>query len=53
MNGAINLSKTALTKGQELLIAKDQNYALDPYNLFHVDYVTVVESICPKLMHRS
>ena len=45
----INLSKTALTKGQELLLAKGPNYALAPNNIPNVDYITADESICPKL----
>ena len=45
----INLSKTPLTKGQELLLAKGPNYALAPVNIPDVDYITVVESICSKL----
>ena len=45
----IKLSKTALNKGQEPLLAKGPNYALVPDNIPNVDYITAVESICPKL----
>ena len=32
-----------------MLLAKGPNYALAPVNIPNVDYITVVESICPKL----
>ena len=44
----INLSKTPLTKGQESVLAKGPNFALAPDNIPSIDYITVVESVCPK-----
>ena len=49
----INLSETTLTKGQELLLTKGPNYTLPPDNIPDVDYITVVESICPKLRNQD
>ena len=45
----INLSKTKLTEAQESLLAKGPNSAITPVNIPHVDYITAIESVCPKL----
>ena len=45
----INLSKTKLTKAQESLLAKGPNFAISPVNIPNMDYITAVESVCPKL----
>ena len=45
----INLSKTKLTKTQESLLAKEPNFAITPTNIPNVDYITAIESVCPKL----
>ena len=45
----INLSKTKLTEAQESLLAKGPNFAITPVNIPNVDYITAIESVCPKL----
>ena len=45
----INLSKTSLTEGQKAVLAKGPNYSIAPKNIPNVDYITAVESLCPKL----
>ena len=45
----INLSKTRLTEAQESLLAKGPNFAITPTNIPNVDYITAIESVCPKL----
>ena len=45
----INLSKTRLTEAQESVLAKGPNYAIVPTHVPNVDYITAIESVCPKL----
>ena len=45
----INLSKTSLTEAQKAVLAKGPNYSITPNQIPNVDYITVVESMCPKL----
>ena len=45
----INLSKSRLTEAQESVLAKGPNYALTPTHIPNVDYITAIESVCPKL----
>ena len=45
----INLSKTRLTEAQEAVLAKGPNYAITPIHILNVDYITAIESMCPKL----
>ena len=45
----INLSKTGLTDSQKAVLAKGPNYALTPRHIPNVDYITAIESMCPKL----
>ena len=45
----INLSKTSLTEGQKSLLAKGPNFSMAPRHIPNVDYITAVESMCPKL----
>ena len=45
----INPSKTKLTEAQESLLAKGPNFAITPVNIPNVDYITAIESVCPKL----
>ena len=45
----INLFKTRLTKAQESVLAKGPNYAITPTHIPNVDYITAIESVCPKL----
>ena len=45
----INLSKTKLTKAQESLLAKGPNFAISLVNMPNLDYITAIESVCPKL----
>ena len=45
----INLSKTRLTEAQESVLAKGLNYAITPSHILNVDYITAIESVCPKL----
>ena len=45
----INLSKTTLTEAQESGLAKGPNYPIIPTHIPNVDYITAIESVCPKL----
>ena len=45
----INLSKTSLTEAQKAVLAKGPNYAITPSHIPNVDYITAIESMCPKL----
>ena len=45
----INLSKIRLTEVQETVLAKGPNYAITPTHIPSVDYITDIESVCPKL----
>ena len=45
----INLSKTSLTEGQRSVLAKDPNFSIALRYIPNVDYITAVESMCPKL----
>ena len=45
----IHLSKTSLTKGQISVQAKGPNFAIVPRHLPNIDYITAIESVCPKL----
>ena len=45
----INLSKTSLTEGQRSVLAKGPNFSITPKHIPSVDYITAVESMCPKL----
>ena len=45
----INLSKTELTPAQKALLAKGPNFAISPNNTPNMDYITTIESVCPKL----
>ena len=45
----INLSKTSLTEAQKAVLAKGPNYAITPSNIPSIDYITAIESMCPKL----
>ena len=44
----INLSKTELTPAQMTLLAKGPNFAISPNNIPNMDYITAIESMCPK-----
>ena len=44
-----NLSKTRSTEAQEAVLAKGPNYATTPIHILNVDYITAIESVCPKL----
>ena len=45
----INLSNISLTEGQKSVLAKGPNLSIAPRHIPNVDYITAVESICPKL----
>ena len=45
----INFSKTNLTEAQKAVLAKGHNYSITPNHLPNVEYITAVESTCPKL----
>ena len=45
----INLSKTSLTEAQKAMLTKGPNYAITPSHIPNVDYITAIESMCPKL----
>ena len=45
----INLSKTELTLAQKSLLAKGPNFAISPNNIPNLEYITAIESMCPKL----
>ena len=45
----INLYKTSLTEGQRSVLAKGPNSSAVPRYIPNVDYITAVESMCPKL----
>ena len=45
----INLSKTSLTEAQKTVLAKGPNYAITPMHIPTIDYITAIESMCPKL----
>ena len=45
----INLSKISLTEGQRSVSAKGPNFSIVPRYMPNVDYITAVESMCPKL----
>ena len=45
----INLSKTSLTGGQRSVVAKGPNFSIAPRYIPNIDYITAVESMCPKL----
>ena len=45
----INLSKTELTPAQKAVLAKGPNFAITPNNIPNMDYITAIESMCPKL----
>ena len=49
----INLSKTSLTQAQKSVLAKGPNYAITPNNIPNVDYITAIESMCPKLKEEN
>ena len=44
----INLSKTSLTEAQKAVLAKGTNYAITPSHIPNIDYITAIESMCPK-----
>ena len=44
-----NLSKTELTTAQKSLLAKAPNFAIPPNNIPNLEYITAIESMCPKL----
>ena len=43
-----NLSKTELTLVQKSLLAKGPNFAISPNNIPNLEYITAIESMCPK-----
>ena len=45
----VNLSKTSLTEGPKSVLAKGPNFSRAPKYIPNVDYITAVESMCPKL----
>ena len=45
----INLSKTELTPAQKAVLDKGPNFAITPNNIPNMDYITAIESMCPKL----
>ena len=45
----INLFKTSLPGGQRSVLAKGPKFSIAPRQIPNVDYVTTVESMCPKL----
>ena len=45
----IILSSTNLTTAQKAVLAKGPNYAISPNNIPNVEYITAIESMCPKL----
>ena len=48
----INLSKISLTEGQRSVLDKGPNFSIVPRYIPNVDYITAVESMCPKLKER-
>ena len=48
----INLSKTNLTEGQKLVLAKAPNFSIVPRHIPSVDYITAVESYLSKTKGR-
>ena len=45
----ITLSKTSLTEGQKSVLVKGPNFSIAPKYIPNVDYITAVDSMCPKL----
>ena len=45
----INLSKTELTPAQKSVLDKGPNFAISPNNIPNLEYITAIESMCPKL----
>ena len=45
----INLSKTNLNEGQRSVLAKGPNFSIASRHISNIDYITAMESICPKL----
>ena len=45
----INLSSTNLTPAQKAVLAKGPNFAISPNNIPNLEYITAIESMCPKL----
>ena len=45
----INLSKTELTLAQKSVLAKGPNFAISPNNIPNLEYITAIETMCPKL----
>ena len=45
----INLSKTNLTEGQRSVLAREPNFSIAPRHIPSLDFITAIESNCPKL----
>ena len=45
----IKLSKISLTEAQKAVLSKGLNYAITHSYIPNVDYITAIESMCPKL----
>ena len=48
-----NVSNTHLTQTQRSLLAKGPNYAIAPRHPPHLEYITAIESVCPKLSQQD
>ena len=44
-----NLSKTELTPAQKSVLVKGPNFAISPNNIPNLEYITAIETVCPKL----
>ena len=45
----INLSSINLTPAQKAVLVKGPNFAISPNNIPNLEYITAIESMCPKL----
>ena len=45
----INLYKTELTPAQKSVLVKGPNFAISPNNIPNLEYITAIETMCPKL----
>ena len=48
-----NLSSTPLTQAQTSLLTKGPNYAIALRHPPHLEYITAIESVCPKLSQQD
>ena len=49
----INLSKTEITPAQKSVVAKGPNFATSPNNIPNLEYITAIESMCPKCKEKD